>query len=286
MPASESQPRVSVIVLTLNEELTLPFCLASVRNLHAEIFVVDSGSSDRTVEIATAAAARVVTHPFANYAAQRNWAQENLPLRGEWILQLDADERLLPELVDEINARLAGDCSADAFLINRRTIFRGRWMRHGAHYPVAHLRLYRKGKGWCEHRLYDQHFLTSGTTARLRHDFEDHVGTDLKEWTTRHARWAELEAAEACGERGAEGATVTPHVFGDTRERRRWQRDRVYARAPLFVRAFAYWFYRYVLRGGFLDGTEGLIFHFLQGFWFRFLVDANIHERRRGARTA
>lgn len=277
-------PLLSVIVLTLNEEKSLGACLHSVAGLQAEIFVVDSGSTDRTLAIAAQAGAHVVTHSFENYAAQRNWAQDNLPLRTQWILHLDADERLLPELAAEINSVLPS-ATADAYLIRRRTIFRGRWIRHGAHYPVEHLRLFRRGKGRCETRLYDQHFIAQGVIGRLRHDFEDHVGGDIREWTARHARWAQLEAAEEeqAGElQPAVTESVQANAFGDTRERRRWQKSSVYSHSPLFLRAFAYWFYRYVIRLGFLDGSEGLIFHFLQALWFRFLVDTYVLERRKG----
>src|SRR2546425_936911 len=158
----------------------------------------------------------------------------------------------------------------------------GRWIRRGGHYPSYHLRLFRKGRGFCEERLYDQHFIVRGPVARLKHDYIDVVAADLGTWATRHVRWAGLEAREMLvgthrGER------VQARAFGNPIERRRWRRERLLWCLPLFVRAFGYWGYRYFLRLGFLDGVEGLIFHFLQGCWYRFLVDAYIHEARRNA---
>lgn len=276
---------MSVIILTYNEEANLPACLESLAALRAEVLLVDSGSTDRTMEIAQAAGVAVYEHPFDHYAAQRNWAQRNLPLECEWVLHLDADERLTPELVAEINS-VVEHAPADiaGFLLRKRTVFMGRWMRHGGHYPSYHLRLFRKHSGGCEERLYDQHYLVDGEARELTHDYIDVLTSDLSVWSARHVRWAELEAREILnGHNGA--GRVRAEAFGNPLERKRWLREGVYGRSPLFLRAFLYWFYRYFIRLGFLDGKEGLIFHFLQGLWFRFLVDAKLSEIRRQERN-
>jgi glycosyltransferase involved in cell wall biosynthesis len=274
-------------VLTYNEQDNLPACLASLGGLDCELFVVDSGSTDQTIAIAESAGAVVLRHPFENYAAQRNWAQRHLPTNAEWMLHVDADERLTPELVAEINQVLAQPRDeTNGFLLRKRTIFLGRWMKHGGHYPAYHLRLFRKHLGGCEDRLYDQHFLVSGRVDRLQHDYIDVLTSDLTTWSVRHSRWAELEAQELARSSAEASATqrVQPRLFGTPIERRRWLRDRAYARAPLFGRVFVYWLYRYVLRLGFLDGTEGLIFHFLQGWWYRWLIDSKLYETRKRQR--
>jgi glycosyltransferase involved in cell wall biosynthesis len=279
------QPMLSVVILTLNEEANLPVALASLRGLDAEIFLVDSGSTDRTLEIARAAGCRVVEHPFENYAVQRNWAFDHLPIGTPWTLCLDADERLTPELVDEIKAMLSQpDNPYDGYMLRKRTIFMGRWLRHGGQYPAYHLRLFRSGRGRCEARLYDQHFVVDGQVGKLRNDYVDVITSDLGTFVARHNRWAELEAAEILARSSGaarQGPTVAPVLTGTAIERRRFLRTRVYHRFPLFVRPFLFWFYGYVLRAGFLDGIEGLVFHTLQRFWFRFLVDARIWERQR-----
>jgi glycosyltransferase involved in cell wall biosynthesis len=270
--------KLSAIVLTLNEERSLPDCLRSLSGLACEVFVVDSGSSDATAAIARAAGAQVVEHAFENYGRQRNWALENLPLTAEWILHLDADERLTPELAAEIAATLnSPQAGVEGYMLRRRTVFRGRWIRHGGHYPNYQLRLFRRGKGRCEDRRYDQHFIVKGTVGRLRHDFIDTAAGDLASWSRRHFRWA---AAEAMEQRAAQstGDRVAASLSRGPISRRRWLRDKLYARAPLFVRPAAYFFYRYILRLGFLDGREGFVFHCLQGFWYRFLVDAMLWE--------
>ena len=275
---------LSVIILTHNEEQNLPDCLASLAGLNCEVFVVDSGSSDRTLEIAAAAGAQIICHPFENYAAQRNWAQHTLPLKTDWLLHLDADERLTAALRDEIAAlfspahekRLA---AMDGFMLCKRTMFMNRWIKHGAHYPSYHLRLFRKAKGACEERLYDQHFVVRGNIAKLKHDCLDVLCADLDTWISRHLRWADLEARQMMQQETNRQVRANP--FGNSIERKRWLRNGIYNRAPLFLRAVLYWLYRYILRLGFLDGKEGFIFHFLQALWFRLLVDVKLDELRR-----
>jgi glycosyltransferase involved in cell wall biosynthesis len=278
------QAAVSVVILSYNEEANLPDCLASLRGLNCSLYVVDSGSTDRTRDIARAAGAQVVEHPFEHYAAQRNWAQLNLPLDTDWVLHLDADERLTPELVAEINSVLAApSADIEGFLLRKRTLFMGRWIRHGGHYPSYHLRLFRRTAGRCEDRLYDQHFRVDGRVTKLNNDYLDVLTSDLNVWTARHLRWAELEARQMlAGTSGSAGQDrIAGALSGTPIQQRRWLRDSLYGRAPLFLRPFAYWFYRYFLRLGLLDGREGLIFHFLQGLWFRLVIDAKLWELRR-----
>ncbi len=278
-------PPLSVVILTFNEEKNLPVCLRSLDGLKAEIFVVDSGSTDRTLEIARAAKVVLAEHPFIDYGSQRNWAQQNLPIRTEWVLHLDADERLTPELVTEINQTMANpDPQVDGYLLRKRTFFMGRWMRHGGHYPAFHLRLFRKSKGSCENRKYDQHYLVDGRVSQLQNDYIDVVCSDLTTWSMRHVRWAGAEAAEIA-EDVVGGHQIEAKLGGTAIEQKRWLRSRFYQRWPPFWRAFLYWFLRYFVRMGFLDGKEGMIFHFLQGYWFRFLVDSILYERSLESRT-
>ncbi len=276
---------VAAVVLAFNEERNLPECLASLSGWVEQLFVVDSGSTDRTVAIAEEFGAQVVTHPFEHYGAQRNWALDALPISTPWVLNVDADERITPELRDSIVAALASDApSVDGYLVTRRTVFLGRWIRHGGHYPAWHLRLFRVGKGRCEERLYDQHFATAGETRQLNGDLIDVLTPDIATFCRRHVRWAELEAAEQ--ENGVDEGRVKGRVAGGNAiEVRRWLREQ-YNRLPLFVRPAMYFSYRYFVRLGFLDGVPGLIFHFLQGFWYRLLVDAMIWDRRRARRRS
>lgn len=275
---SRSQPRVAVIVLTLNEEKNLPALIESITPLRPELFVVDSGSQDGTCDIARAVGAQVFHNPWENYAAQRNWAFDNLPITAKWTLCLDADERLTPELATEIRDIVnREDGSVHGYMLRKRTVFLGRWLRWGGQYPAYHLRLFRSGCAFCEDRLYDQHFVVDGETVSTRHDYIDIITDSLTKWTDRHNTWATLEAAEI-SMRDHSVRQVQPNLLGSPIERKRFYRTKIYQRFPLFVRPFMLFFFDYVIRLGFLDGRPGLIFHVLQRFWFRFLIDAKIFE--------
>ncbi len=282
---------VSVIILTFNSENNIKATLESAARVSDDIHVVDSYSSDATGVIVRNFGASFVQHPFENYGAQRNWAIENLDLKYDWELHLDADERLSDGLVAEINAVkpfLAqssaagpggrGKRSVSGYYIPRLVHFMGRPIVHGGMYPIWHLRLFRVGHGRCEDRRYDQHFSTEGKTAKFSHPMIDDIHMPLGEWVVRHNRWADAEAEEILNP-GGDGV-IAGRFTGSPVERKRALRG-FYNRQPLFLRAFLLFFYRYFLRLGFLDGKEGLIFFFLQSLWFRFLVDAKIYERRR-----
>ena len=281
IPSSSPIPagQLSVIILTFNEQVNLPACLDSLKGLNCAVFVLDSYSTDKTSEIAQDRGVSFHQHVFENYALQRNWSQENLPIETPWVLHLDADERLTPELVAEINSIMQNPPTAiNGFLFRKRTIFMGKWIRHGGHYPSYHLRLFRTASGRCEDRLYDQHFMVDGPVEKLNNDYLDIIASSLTSWTLRHAKWAQAEASEMLITERV-GRQVNPDFMGTPIERKRWLRNG-YGGAPLFIRAFLYGAYRYIFRLGFLDGKEGLIFHILQGFWFRFLVDSLIYERK------
>jgi glycosyltransferase involved in cell wall biosynthesis len=268
---------ISVVILTFNAESSLAATLDSAAQVSDDIHVVDSGSTDGTLKLAEARGARIVHHAFEDYGRQRNWAIDNLPLKHPWQLHLDADERLTPELAARINALKTGfSGDVDGYFIPRLIHFMGRPIRHGGMYPIWHMRLFRNGKARCEDRRYDQHFRLEGRSGRLAAPMIDDIRMSLSEWTLRHNRWSDAEVGEmlAPGDAGV----IAGRFAGSPIERKRALRGG-YNRAPLFLRAFGLFFYRYVLRLGFLDGREGLIFFVLQTFWFRFLVDAKIYER-------
>jgi glycosyltransferase involved in cell wall biosynthesis len=272
--------RPTVILLTFNSEATLAATLSSARQVSEDIFVVDSFSSDGTVELARSLGATVVEHAFEHYGAQRNWAIDHLPVAQAWQLHLDADECMDDRLIAAIRA-LPDDPPHSGYFLPRYLRFLGRVLRHGGMSPTWHLRLFRTGAGRCEDRRYDQHFLlTSGTTGKLPGEVIDDVRMPLTEWTARHNRWADGEVAELDAAKA--GNRVKPDATGNPAERKRFLRGR-YERMPLFFRAFAIFVYRYIFRLGCLDGTEGTIFWVLQTFWFRFLIDAKIWEKRHAA---
>lgn len=274
---------ISVIILTFNEERNIRECLESVKDLGAELFIVDSGSVDRTLDIAKEYTSQIFVHPFENYSRQRNWAFENLPLKTEWILNMDADHRMTAELAEELKKRFSNQISPHitGFLSSRKTMFMGKWIRFGGHYPTYHAILFRRGFGSCEDRLYDQHFKVTGTVQKLHGDIEDRITDSLATFITRHNKWSDLEAFE----QHIDGLTnntglIEGSLIGNPIQQRRFLKN-LYDRFPLFFRPFIYFTVRYFFRMGFLDGRRGLIFHFLQCFWFRFLIDAKVYELKR-----
>jgi len=266
-------PSVAAIILTKNEELCLPACLESLAGVASEVFVIDSLSTDRTVEIAQRYGARVLVHPFVNQAKQFNWALDNIQSGAEWILRIDADERFHAELTQEL-IQLIPDLPLEVtgIVVPLRIRFLGREIRFGDMYPVWLLRLWRSGAGRCEDRWMDEYIeLSEGRAIRVRGDLLHDIPKNLTEWTVKHNWYATRECADILSiSKGLPGEE-------DKGFRRRLKQS-VYLRLPLFYRAFAYWFYRYVIKLGFLDGKEGLIYHFLHGFWYRFLVDAKLYE--------
>lgn len=266
---------ISVVILTFNSEDTIGKTLEKAKKVSDDIHVVDSFSADRTLEILKENNVNVVQRPFESYGAQRNWAIENLPLKYPWELHLDADEWLSDKLIALINS-LKGSFpdQIDGYFIRRNTMFLGRELHHAGHSPW-HMRLFRHGKGHCENRRYDQHYYVVGKTEQLNGAMIDDMRMSLNEWITRHNKWASAEALEIY--EGESSGRITPALLGNPVQKIRFLRL-IYESFPLFVRPFLYFFYRYFLRLGFLDGKEGLIYIVLQSFWFRFLVDAKFFE--------
>lgn len=268
---------LTIIVLTFNEGKNLPDCLESLETVPANIFVVDSFSTDNTIEILKGKGISFVQHPFKNYSIQRNWAQENDPFPSTWVLHLDADERLSEELKDWLIKKFNSYKDVDGFIFNRRAVFMGKWIRFGGHYSNYHLRLFKKSSGKCEDKAYDQHFISTGKKQIIyKRDIINVLSDNLGNFIERHNTWSLSEAIEILKEK--KSGEVEPNLSGNPIERKRWLKNNLFGKFPLFLRSFSYFLYRYFFRLGFLDGKEGLVFHVLQGFWFRFLIDAKVYE--------
>ena len=223
----------------------------------------------------------MVQRPFVNYGEQRNWAIENSPSKYDWQLHLDADERPSDDLIIEINMIDPANATAvSGYFITRLTYFLGRPIRHGGLFPQWHMRLFRQGAGRCESRLYDQHFYVDGLTQRLKHPMIDDQRNTIAEWVARHNRWAQVEVAEILRLGQPREGVIQGRISGNPIERKRALRG-FYYRNPALLRALLLFLYRYILRFGFLDGKEGLIYFVLQTFWFRFLIDSMIFEREK-----
>jgi glycosyltransferase involved in cell wall biosynthesis len=275
---------ISVVLLTFNSSASIQRTLDRVREISDDIHAVDSYSKDDTVAILERNGVTVTQRPFKNYADQRNWAIDNLPLKYGWQMHVDADEELEPALVAAVNGLTFDTVAADGFIVGRKIVFMGKVLRFGGIAKTWHYRLFRTGFGRCEDRLYDQHFVGSGRTRTIDAFMLDHQEDTLAEWTARHNRWSDMEAAEAAGSREDHAGQIQPKFDGNRIERARANKG-MYYRSPLFLRATAYFLFRYIVLLGFADGTAGLIYNVLQAFWFRFLVDAKIYEMRLRPKT-
>lgn len=271
---------VTVIILTFNEEQHIKRCLENVNQFAKKVYVIDSFSTDNTVGIAKSMGATVVQHKWpGNQAEQFNWALENIEIDTEWIFRLDADEYLLSELVEELQTRvLQLDKNITGITFKRRHIFLGRWMKRGT-YPVMILRMFRTGKAVCEQRLMDEHIeLLEGENITFEHDFVDHNLNNLSWWAQKHIGYAVREAAELLDiEFNITGNDSSErHLSEKTLQKRKLKLK--YAKKPLFWRSFAYFIYRYFFKLAFLEGKEGFLWSFMQGWWYRTLVDAKVYE--------
>jgi glycosyltransferase involved in cell wall biosynthesis len=275
-------PDITVIILTYNEELHIRRCIENVNLFAKEVMLVDSFSNDRTIEIATSLGAKVFQNKWENnHARQFNWGLQNLPISTGWILRLDADEYLLPELIQELYEKIDNQPeNITGIVFNRRHIFLDKWMKRGT-YPVKLLRLFRNKKAICEQRWMDEHIqLLEGDSVEFKHDMVDHNLNNLDHFIAKHTGYAVREAIDLLDlEYNISGSFDDMNLTGQAAAKRR--KKHKYARQPIIWRSFAYYLYRYLLRFGFLEGKKGFLWHFLQGWWYRTLVDANILEIKR-----
>lgn len=274
---------LTAIILTKNEENNIKRCINSIKKITEEILVIDSYSEDNTVKVSEELGAKVYKHKFISHSDQFNWALDNIDIKSEWILRIDADEQLTEELVNELNERLCKiDENINGIFLKRRRYFLGKWIKHGDVYPEKVLRIFRRGTARSEDRIMDEHIvLFSGGAICFENDLEDKDTKDLTFWISKHNWYSSKEAEEFFEQYGLNNKTnIEENLFGSQRERKRWFKNKLYYNTPLFIRPILYFLYRYIFRLGFMDGKEGLIYHFLQAFWYRFLVDAKIHEYR------
>lgn len=271
---------ISVIILTKDEKLHIARCLENVNQFAKKVYVIDCHSTDGTQEIAHGLGAEVIEHDWpGNQAAQFNWALDNIPIDTEWILRIDADEYLLPELIEELKEKLPSvPKNVTGIFFNRRHIFLDRWMKGGI-YPVKLLRTFRTGHGRYEQRMMDEHIvLSDGDTIEFENDFCDHNQNNISWFCKKHVDYAVREAAEMLdAEYNLSGHTTDDSAFTNQAKEKRKKKES-YSEKPLFWRSFAYFLYRYFLKGAWRDGKEGFIFTFIQGWWYRTLVDAKIFE--------
>lgn len=269
--------KLAVVILTFNEELNLPKCLESIKNLDAKIFIIDSFSTDATEQIAMKYGAEFIANKFETHTKQWKFALTQLPDDIDWVLGLDADQTITTELSDELIKLFNPNnkISNSGYYIRRRNYFLGKWIRFGGYQNRYLLKLFKKSDVFLdESELMDHHFYVNGTTSKLKSDMiENNLKEDLPFWKNKHIKYAKLQAKEEYERL----ITNKGSLFGNQDSRRLYFKN-IWNTLPLFIRPIIYFLYRYILQGGFLDGIVGTKFHYLQAYWYRRTVDENIFE--------
>ncbi len=275
-----ARANIDVMILTLNEEVNLPHSLASVSQWARRVFVVDSGSTDRTHEIARSYGAEVVDRPWLGYAKQKNWALDNLPFESDWILIIDADEAVMPDLKEkvlELVAKPVDSVETAGFYINRYFIFLGKRIRHCGYYPSWNLRLFKRGMARYEEREVHEHMVVDGPTEYLKGHLEHDDRRGLEVYMAKHNKYSTLEAQEIYRKRKQQaGEQIDAKLIGGgPLSRRRWIKHHIYPKLP--AKWLARFGFSYILQRGFLDGLTGLRFClFLTAY--ELLIDLKIKE--------
>ncbi len=271
---------ITAIILTKNEEVNIARCINSVKSFVDRICVVDSGSTDRTIEIANELGAEIFEHiPFEHYARQFNWALDHVDVKTKWVYRIDADEVVPPEL----GAELVKACSehhdddVNGLVMKFKVHFMGRFLTHGGIYPFYNLTVFKNGYGRYEDRAMGEHIvLSEGRTIDLQNDCLHYDFKDLNSWINKHNWYATREVADYMATLAKK--QVDTELYHEAEKAKRL-RDGFYYKLPKFFRARLYYWYRYYIKLGFLDGEAGRVHAFLQAYWYRYLIDAKIVEQ-------
>ena len=278
------RPAFSFIVLTFNEEQHLPRLLNSIAQLNAPLFILDSGSTDQTLKIANDFGATIKYNAFENHPKQWDFALKNFDIQSPWIIGLDADQIVTQELFEQLahfNNEQYKDVNGIYF--NRKNFFKGKWIRFGGYYPKYLLKMFRTGVGFSDtNENMDHRFVVPGKTITWKkgHILEENLKeNEISFWISKHNRYSDLVAEEEVERMQAlRSQTIQPKLFGDPYQRMAFLK-KIWWQLPRFLRPFIYFGYRMTFQLGILDGKTGILFHFLQGFWFRIIVDVKIEEK-------
>ena len=276
---------LTAIILTLNEEKNIRECIGSIQGLAKRIVVVDSFSTDNTVAIAKELGAEVLQHEFVNQAQQFIYALDALEIDTKWILRIDADERFTENSREELE-RLTSEHAEDdvnGIVVRFEVSFMGKALRHGGIYPFRKLIVFKKGCAYMEPRNMDEHIvLDCGRSIEMKNDCLHQDFKSLTAWIDKHNKYSSREVLDYFNRQNAQEGTA---LHGSAKFKR-FVKFKIYYKLPMGLRAKLYYWYRYYLKLGFLDGKEGKIFAFLQAYWYRFLVDAKIYEKKKELKSA
>ena len=275
--------KITAIILTYNEEIHLARCINSILQLTKDIVVIDSYSTDKTLEIAKNFGAKVLQRAWENnHSKQLNWGLSQLPLDTDWVIRIDADETLTPKLIKQIqNASINLDENVNGISFNRKIQYRGQLLRFGGVGSNQVMRLFRFGHGRSESRMMDEHIKVVGKTFHLNCSIIDANLNTISWWIDKHNNYASREAVDLLNLKyqfQAINSIAGADLKSSSISWKRWIKEKIYVRLPTGSRALIYFLYRFIILAGFLDGKIGSQFHFFQAFWYRFLVDIKVDE--------
>lgn len=275
--------KIAAVIIVYNEEIHIGRCLKSIEDLVDEVHIIDSYSNDKTLEIASQFNIKIYQVNWENsYSKKYNWGLRNIKTECDWILRMDADEICSSELRSELNNLLKTESKQDfnAIKVPRTIKFLGRELRYGAMHPIYTLRLFRVGAGVCESKLMDEHIVVKNEMSICANG--KIIDENLKgwgDWISKHDTYALKEAIDVLQRQNKK---ITNQLENNAKNFDQVRKKRLlknwYERLPLFIRPVLYFIYRYVFRGGFRDGYSGFSWHFLQGLWYRMLVDIKVYE--------
>ena len=264
--------KLVIVFLTYNSQKIIKKTIDSAKKLSNNIVILDSYSKDKTIQIAKKLGCRVIKKKFINYSKSRNYVIHKLNKKYIWQLHLDADEYLDPKSILSIKEVLKENKSNYSYIIKRIDYFLGQKLRF-AGTNSWHLRLFRSYSTYCEHRSYDQHFVSKYKTLKLDGNIHDFNSASINRWLLKHIKWANLETKTNKSKKILQG-----HLFKDPITQKRFFKNFYYI-LPLFWRCWLYFIYRYIIKLGFLDGKIGFIYCFYQSLFFRILVDTDLLQK-------
>tara|TARA_Y100001968_G_scaffold327244_1_gene371884 strand:- start:732 stop:1631 length:900 start_codon:yes stop_codon:yes gene_type:complete len=273
--------KITAIILTFNESIHLERCILSIKEVADRILVVDSFSKDDTKEIALKNSLEYYEHSFVNHSEQLKWSLSLLDQKTEWVLRIDADEYLTDDLVKEIREKIPQiDNNIKGIYIPRSIVFQGKLIKHGGVHSKLIIRLFRFGYADVDNRWMDEHILVDGKTINFKNQLIDNNLQPLTWWINKHNSYSSKEAFQIFND--------NYNIYPNDAEKQEIPNQKsfyayklkrnIYRKIPFQFRSLIYFFYRYFVLLGFLDGSEGFAFHFLQAFWYRYLVDLKYNE--------
>jgi glycosyltransferase involved in cell wall biosynthesis len=268
---------ITAIILTYNEEKHIERCINSIKYTAKRIVIIDSYSNDNTLNILKKHNVEVLQNKFINQSKQLNWGIENAKIKTNWVLRLDSDEILTHSLIKKISENLTNYASKiSGITVNRELIFFGKNINFGGVFPHKTLRIWKNGKGKCDDLWVDEHVMVDGEVTHINEPIIDENLNNLNWWVKKHKSYAIREAISFLLYK----VNLTNYISnldkgGQFKKKKKYT---IYYKLPIILRPLILFMYSFFFRLGFLNGWQGLVFHFLQGFWFRFLVDFTILE--------